>query len=89
MEMMNITKVFLKNRLFWKIGPVYLIMLLVVLASLDAYVVHALRLDHRAAAFLQLESLAKIALKKPPQFSDLHALGDWANYLSQGEFGSL
>jgi two-component system, OmpR family, phosphate regulon sensor histidine kinase PhoR len=73
-----------KNRLFWKIGLVYLFMLLMVLVVLDVYVVHVLTLEYRAAAFSQLESLSHIALRRPPQVQDPIALKEWSNWLSQG-----
>jgi two-component system, OmpR family, phosphate regulon sensor histidine kinase PhoR len=73
-----------KNRLFWKIGLVYLFLLLMVLVVLDVYVVHVLTLEYRAAAFAQLESLSHIALRRPPQVQDPIALKEWAKWLSQG-----
>jgi two-component system, OmpR family, phosphate regulon sensor histidine kinase PhoR len=72
-----------KNRLFWKIGLVYLFMLLLVMIILDIYVVRALRLEYQAAAFSQLESLSRVALKKPPKLQDLSALREWTAWLSQ------
>jgi two-component system phosphate regulon sensor histidine kinase PhoR len=72
-----------RNRLFWKIGLVYLFLLLIVLAVLDWYVVGALRNEYKAAAFSQLESLSRIALKKPPDLKDLSALEEWTDWLSQ------
>jgi two-component system, OmpR family, phosphate regulon sensor histidine kinase PhoR len=72
-----------KNRLFWKIGLVYLFMLLLVLVVLDIYVVRALRMEYQAAAFSQLESLSRVALKKPPKPQDLSDLSEWAAWLSQ------
>jgi two-component system phosphate regulon sensor histidine kinase PhoR len=53
-----------KNRLFWKIGVVYLLMLLAVLFILDTYVVQALKREYLASAFSQLESLTNLALVK-------------------------
>jgi two-component system, OmpR family, phosphate regulon sensor histidine kinase PhoR len=79
------TKSSAKNRLFWKIGSVYLFMLLLVLIVLDMYVVRALRQEYLAAAFSQLESLAHLALQKPPQTPDLSALREWAGWLSKSE----
>jgi two-component system, OmpR family, phosphate regulon sensor histidine kinase PhoR len=55
----------LKNRLFWKIGSVYLFMLLAMLTALDTYVVQALKQEYVDAAFSQLEALAHMALKQP------------------------
>jgi two-component system, OmpR family, phosphate regulon sensor histidine kinase PhoR len=74
-----------KNRLFWKIGSAYLLMLLLVLIVLDMYVVRAFRREYLAAAFSQLESLSRLALQKTPQTPDLSALGEWAGWLSKSE----
>jgi two-component system phosphate regulon sensor histidine kinase PhoR len=66
-----------KNRLFWKIGLVYLLMLLVVLFVLDIYVVQALKREYVEAAFSQLESLASLALTKPPRVSEATNWSGW------------
>jgi two-component system phosphate regulon sensor histidine kinase PhoR len=68
-----------KSRLFWKIGFVYLLMLLVVLIILDIYVVQALKREYLEAAFSQLESLANLALTKPPLLSEA---AEWSEWLS-------
>jgi two-component system, OmpR family, phosphate regulon sensor histidine kinase PhoR len=68
-----------KNRLFWKIGLVYLLMLLVVLVVLDTYVVQALKREYQEAAFSQLESLANLALTRPPQ---LPKAAEWSGWLA-------
>jgi two-component system, OmpR family, phosphate regulon sensor histidine kinase PhoR len=69
-----------QNRLFWKIGFVYLLMLLVVLIVLDTYVVQSLKREYLEAAFSQLESLSNLALTKPPLLSET---GEWARWLSR------
>jgi two-component system, OmpR family, phosphate regulon sensor histidine kinase PhoR len=66
-----------KNRLFWKIGLVYLLMLLVVLVVLDTYVVQALKREYQEAAFSQLESLANLALTRPPQRTEATEWSGW------------
>lgn len=70
-----------KNRLFWKLGLVYLLMLLVVLFVLDTYVVQALKREYVDAAFSQLESLANLALTRPPAVSEA---GVWSGWLANG-----
>jgi two-component system phosphate regulon sensor histidine kinase PhoR len=73
-----------RNRLFWKIGFVHLLLLLVMIATLDAYVVRALRQEYLAASFSQLEAFAQIALRKtPPSFSPA-ALQEWVSWLAHG-----
>jgi two-component system, OmpR family, phosphate regulon sensor histidine kinase PhoR len=72
----------LKNRLFWKIGLVYLLMLLLVLIILDIYVVRALRREYLAAAFAQLESLLELAEKNPPRSLDAMELKKWPDWLA-------
>lgn len=72
-----------KIRLFWKIGLVYLLMLLLVLIALDTYVVRTLRREYLEAAFSQLESLSRIALSKPPQSLANSELATWSNWLAR------
>jgi two-component system phosphate regulon sensor histidine kinase PhoR len=52
----------MQNRLFWKIGLLYLLLLLLVLAAMDLYVARALRREFLDTAFSQLESLSRLAL---------------------------
>lgn len=73
-----------RNRLFWKIGLVYLVMLLLVLIVMDVYAVRTLRLEYQSAAFAQLESLSRVALAKLPQDTDRPAMAHWAKWMSQG-----
>jgi two-component system phosphate regulon sensor histidine kinase PhoR len=74
----------MKNRLFWKIAPVYILLLLVVLAALDIYIVRALRRQHLEAAFSKLEALSRLALTNPPRSTDSPDLREWVRWLSQG-----
>jgi two-component system, OmpR family, phosphate regulon sensor histidine kinase PhoR len=73
----------MKNRLFWKLGLLYLSMLLLVLIALDLYVVRAIRREYLEAAYTQLESLSRLASAKPPQPLEESALKGWA-----GQFAS-
>lgn len=72
-----------KIRLFWKIGFVYLLMLLLVLIALDTYVVRTLRHEYLEAAFSQLESLSRVALSKPPQSLAKSELAKWSSWLAR------
>jgi two-component system, OmpR family, phosphate regulon sensor histidine kinase PhoR len=71
-----------KNRLFWKIGAIYLLMLLLVLLILDVYVVRALKREYLAAAFAQLETLLELAEKNPPHSMDASELRKWPDWLA-------
>lgn len=72
-----------KNRLFWKIGGLSLLMLLVGVILLDVYVVRALRAEYLAAAFARLESLSQLALQKGPRSSDRADLQEWSRWVSR------
>jgi len=72
-----------KNRLFWKIGLIYLVMLLLVLTVLDIYVVWALKQEYFDTAFSQLESLSRLALSKPPESSASSDVAEWSRLLAQ------
>ena len=73
-----------KNRLFWKVGLLNLLTLLLVLIVLDIYVVQTLKREYQEGAFSQLESLSRVALRKPPQSSDAAELMEWAHWWARG-----
>jgi two-component system, OmpR family, phosphate regulon sensor histidine kinase PhoR len=73
----------MKNRLFWKIGFLNLLLLLLVLAAVDAYVVRALKKEFLDAAFSQLESLIRLVETNPPQFFDGPRLKEWTRWCGQ------
>ncbi len=72
-----------KNRLFWKIGFIYLLMLFLILISLDVYIVRALRNEYLEATFSQLESLSRVALGQRPRSFEPKETTKWANWLAQ------
>jgi two-component system, OmpR family, phosphate regulon sensor histidine kinase PhoR len=74
----------IKLRLFWKIGILHLLLLLMVLLALDVYVVQALRKEYLNSAFAQLESISKLVLEKPPSAQDDRALKNWGAWISKG-----
>jgi two-component system phosphate regulon sensor histidine kinase PhoR len=74
---------YMRNRLFWKIGLLYLLLLLLVLMALNIYVVRALRREHLEAAFSQLEALSRVALANPPGSSDESDLRQWVAWFGQ------
>jgi two-component system, OmpR family, phosphate regulon sensor histidine kinase PhoR len=73
----------MKNRLFWKIGFLNLLLLLLVLAAVDSYVVGALKKEFLDAAFSQLESLVRLAVTNPPQSFDVPQLKEWTRQRGQ------
>jgi two-component system phosphate regulon sensor histidine kinase PhoR len=73
----------MKNRLFWKIGMLYLLMLLLVLVAVDLYVVQTLRREFLDAAFSQLESLSRLALTNLPRSLSESDLKEWSMWFSQ------
>jgi two-component system, OmpR family, phosphate regulon sensor histidine kinase PhoR len=72
-----------KSRLFWKIGFVYLLMLLLVMVVLDAYVVQNLKSEYVDAAFSQLETLSRLAQNKPLQSLEVSQIKEWCGWLAQ------
>jgi two-component system phosphate regulon sensor histidine kinase PhoR len=73
----------LKNRLFWKFGWIHLLLLLLVLISVDTYVVRSLRREFVDAAFRQLEALARLAQARPPETAEAKTLGAWAAWMAR------
>ena len=78
----NVPGELMKNRLFWKIGFLHLLMLLLVLAAVDAYVVRALQREFIDATYSQLDSMMRLALAIPPP-SDDSKLGEWTARFGQ------
>jgi two-component system phosphate regulon sensor histidine kinase PhoR len=72
-----------KNRLFWKVGLLYLLILLLVLIILDTYVVQTLKREYQGGALSQLESLSRVALRKPPQSLNAGELTEWSHWWAQ------
>jgi two-component system phosphate regulon sensor histidine kinase PhoR len=73
----------MKSRLFWKVAFPYLLMLLLVLAALDIYVVRTLRIEHLESAFSQLESLSRLAFANPPKSWNETELREWVQWFGQ------
>jgi two-component system phosphate regulon sensor histidine kinase PhoR len=72
-----------KSRLFWKIGFVYLLMLLLAMIVLDTYVVQALKGEYVEAAFSQLESLSSLAQQKPLQSLEASEIREWSSWMAK------
>ena len=73
-----------RNRLFWKIGIVYLLLFLLVMSVLDIYFVRAVKREYSEAAFSQLEYISALALNNPPSASSRPVLAEWSGRLSKG-----
>ncbi len=76
----------MKNRLFWKIGLLYLLMLLLVLAAVDIYVVRALGREFRDASISRLEALSRLALSNLPRSLMEADLKEWAKSFGQSGY---
>jgi two-component system phosphate regulon sensor histidine kinase PhoR len=73
----------MKNQLYFRFGIVHLTLLLLAVTAVDTYVVRSLRREYLAAAFSQLEALARVARSHPPQLDSRSALQEWAAGISQ------
>jgi two-component system phosphate regulon sensor histidine kinase PhoR len=73
----------MKDRLFWKLGLIYLLMLLLVIGALGTYVFQALKREYLDTAFAQLESMSRVALIRVPLLSNETVLQEWADWLAQ------
>jgi two-component system phosphate regulon sensor histidine kinase PhoR len=77
---------FIRNirvRLFWRLGLVYLALLLAVLVSVDTYVVRELSREYLQDAFSQLESLSRLVQGRPPDLASPAELRSWAVWMEQ------
>jgi two-component system phosphate regulon sensor histidine kinase PhoR len=72
---------FSRLRLFWRLGLFYLLLLLLVLAAVDIYMVQVLRRDYRESAFSRLESLANLVQNQIPDTGDAADLQSWVSWL--------
>jgi two-component system, OmpR family, phosphate regulon sensor histidine kinase PhoR len=72
-----------KSRLFWRLGLVYLTLLVIVLISVDIYTVQAIRQEFIQAGVERLEALARLVDGRPPSSKDLKELGAWAAWMAQ------
>jgi two-component system phosphate regulon sensor histidine kinase PhoR len=73
----------IRVRLFWRLGLVYLALLLAVLASVDTYVVRELRREYLQDAISQLESLSRLVQGRPPNLSNPSELVSWVAWMEQ------
>ena len=74
----------LKLHPFWKVGLTNLLLVAAALVTVDAYAVRVLRRDYARRSFAALESLARLAESRRPDFGDLPALQSWTAWLARG-----
>jgi len=72
---------FPKLKLFWRLGLFYILLLFLVLAANDIYMVQALRRDYRESTFNQLESLANLVQSRIPDAGNAADLQSWVSWL--------
>jgi two-component system phosphate regulon sensor histidine kinase PhoR len=73
----------IKLGLFWRLGIVYILLLLMVLLGIDIYVVQALRREYLHTGFAELDSLAHLMQSQPPQTDDPAALREWTAWMAR------
>jgi len=73
----------IKLGIFWRLGIVYLLLLVIVLVGIDIYVVQALRSEYLHTGFAELGSLAHLVQSHPPQIEDPGALRDWTSWMAR------
>lgn len=80
----------MRLNLFWKFAFSFLALLVSVLLAVDFFAERALRADYERRGFEKLAAIARVAEKRPPQWSpaspghpeDLRALPDWVAQMS-------
>ncbi|MEJ2110117.1 MAG: ATP-binding protein [Acidobacteriota bacterium] len=73
----------MNNRLFWKLGLIYLLMLLLVIVALSIYVVEALKGEYLESAYTQLKSVSRVGSTILPLYSKDENYQVWADMLAQ------
>ena len=73
----------MKNKLFWRFGFAYLVLLLLVLLAVDTYVAFSLRRAYLSTAFSQLESLSQLAQSRLPKRIVEAELQEWAVWMAR------
>ncbi len=67
--------------LFWRLGLVYVALLLAVLVTVDTYVVRALRQEYLQGAYSQLEALERLVRDRPPDAGNARELQSWSAWI--------
>jgi two-component system, OmpR family, phosphate regulon sensor histidine kinase PhoR len=69
--------------LFWRLGLLHLLLLLLVLVVVDTYVVGTLRRENLDAAFSQLEAQVNLARPRPPRLDNVPELREWTAWMAR------
>ncbi len=72
-----------KSRLFWRLGLVYVALLLLVLVAVDVYTVQSLRHDYVESAIDRLEALDRLISSRIPETNDASKLGAWSAWAAR------
>ncbi len=72
-----------KSRLFWRLGLIYMALLLMVLVAVDSYTVQAIRHDYIQSAIDRLQALGRLVDGRPPSTKDLSELHAWTAWMAQ------
>ncbi len=73
----------MKSRLFWKFGLIYVLLLMLVLAAVDTYVVRTLRREYLDSAYSELQAFSTLAQTRPPQLEGEETLRTWTAWMAQ------
>ncbi|MGH9792223.1 MAG: HAMP domain-containing protein, partial [Candidatus Acidiferrales bacterium] len=73
----------MRNRILWKLGGTFLLLIALVLLAVDIFVARAMRDHALRAGFDQLQTLARLAEGRPPESSDQKALREWTAAVSR------
>ncbi len=72
----------MRNRILWKLGGTFLLLIALVLLAVDIFVARAMRDDAMRTGFDQLLTLARLAQATPPRAADAEALREWTARMS-------
>lgn len=70
-------------RLFWKLGLIYLLLVLLALVAIEAYTVRIMRQDYLLQTFSELTSLGKLAQSTVPRLDRADELKSWALWMAR------
>ncbi|HYK90179.1 MAG TPA: ATP-binding protein [Acidobacteriota bacterium] len=73
----------MKLRLSWRLGLIYLPLLLLVLVAADIYTVQALRREYLKTTYDHLDSLARLVAGRPPRSDNRGELNAWAAWMAR------
>ena len=83
--MLKSWRVLSRPGLFWRLGILHVLLLLLVIVAVDTYAVRALRRDNLESAFAQLAAQANLAQGMPPRLGDSAELQAWTAWMTRSE----